>query len=961
MTQDYRKKPSAGYEPQQPAARPKPEWAVSPTPSPNRPPYRDPRVVPPPPVAPPQGPSSRPPARKRSGAAYAFLVGTLIFVLVFALGACLAVGTYLLIARSLPAPEALSSRSASFVNTAIYDRNGQLLYEIFDPEGGRRILVPYEQISPHLINATVATEDGRFWQHPGVDPISIIRAVILNVRGGGIVSGGSTIPQQLVKLVLLSPEERTQQTLSRKIREAVLASEISRRYSKQEILEIYVNEINYGHLAYGIGAASETYFNKKPGDLTLAEAAMLAGLPQAPAYWDPYTDLEKAKRRQTVVLTLMAEEGYITPAEAEAARAEKIELQPLRLDMQAPHYVVWIHQILEQKYGAGVLYRSGLRVTTTLDSRLQQVAQQEVAAHVATLADQKATNGALVALKPDTGEILAMVGSADFNNAEIDGQVNEALALQQPGSSIKPLTYVAAFEKGWTPSTMIWDVTTAWPGADGTPYVPKNYDGKEHGPVMVRQALAQSLNIPAVKALEFVGLPGFLDKAQRMGITTLDRSADYGLSLTLGGGDVTLLEMTGAYAVFANGGRYVPPVAILRIEDSAGNVLQEYRPQSGEQVITPQHAYLITDILSDNQARAPMFGENSVLRLSRPAAAKTGTTDDYRDAWTVGYTPELVAGVWVGNADNTPMKSLAGSRGAGPIWHNFMEKALEGASPRQFARPDGIEEIEISLDGGSLPGPACPADRKRKEIFAAGQGPLGPDYDFHQMVRIDTTTNARATEYCPPELVEERYFFYLPGPDGLKWAADHGIPQPPADLCPVHIGAAQIAIFRPSPGETVGGDVSVYGRTNIPDFDHYIVEYGEGNAPIGWGTVTGPIYTPVDDGLLAVWDVRALFNRDYTLRIVVFDRQGHSAEVRTWVNVYNIPPTDTPWPTLTATPTDTPWPTATATPTETPTGQPTPTETPVVVPTETPTVTPPPTETPTITPTGVITIPFPRP
>ncbi len=303
----------------------------------------------------------------------------LIFVLIFILGACLAVGGYIAIAAGLPAPETLSSRSASFVNTQIYDRNGHLLYEIFDPEGGRRILVPYEQISPYLINATVATEDSRFWQHPGVDPIGIIRAVVQNVKGGGIVSGASTIPQQLVNLVLLSSEERTQQTLTRKIREAVLASEVSRRYSKQEILEIYVNEINYGHLAYGIGAAAETYFSKKPSELTLAEAAMLAGLPQAPAYWDPYTDLEKAKRRQAVVLTLMAQEGYITPAEAEAAKAEEIKLQPLRLDMQAPHYVVWIHQILEQKYGADVLYRSGLRVTTTLDSRLQQIAQQEVA------------------------------------------------------------------------------------------------------------------------------------------------------------------------------------------------------------------------------------------------------------------------------------------------------------------------------------------------------------------------------------------------------------------------------------------------------------------------------------------------------------------------------------------------------------------------------------------------------
>jgi 1A family penicillin-binding protein len=947
MTQDYRKKPASGYESERPEGSQHSGRTTRRVPPLYQPVYRDPRVVPPPPVPPPGRRGSPQPRRKRSGAASAILASILIFVLLFFIGVVVVVGGYIVIARGLPAPEMLRSRSASFVNTEIYDRNGQLLYEIFDPSGGRRILVPYAQISPDLINATVATEDSRFWQHPGVDPIGIIRAVIQNVKGGGIVSGASTIPQQLVKIVLLSPEERTQQTLMRKVREAVLASEVSRRYSKQEILEIYVNEVNYGHLAYGIGEAAETYFSKKPSDLTLAEAAMLAGLPQAPAYWDPYTDLERAKRRQAVVLDLMARDGYITQAQADATKAVEIKLQPQRLDVEAPHYVVWIHQLLEQKYGADVLYRSGLRVTTSLDSRLQQIAQQEVAGHVAELADQKATNGALVAIKPDTGEVLAMVGSADFNNVDIDGQVNEALALQQPGSSIKPITYVAAFEKGWTPATMIWDVTTQWPGAGGEPYTPHNYDGKEHGPVLVRQALAQSLNIPAVKTLEFVGLPGFLDKAQRMGITTLTHPDQYGLSLTLGGGDVTLLELAGAYATFANNGRQVAPVAILKIEDSNGNVLEEYQPQGGEQVVSPQHAYLITDILADNAARAPMFGENSALRLSRPAAAKTGTTDDYRDAWTMGYTPELVAGVWVGNADNTPMKSLAGSRGAAPIWHNFMERALEGTSPQQFSRPDGIEEIEISLDGGSVPSPACPADRKRKEIFAAGQGPLGPEYDFHQFIRIDTSTNARATEYCPPEVVEERYYFYLPGPEGLKWAADHGIPQPPAELCPVHIGPGGIGITQPVAGTTVGGEVAVYGRTNIPDFDHYIVEYGEGNAPIGWGAVAGPIYTPVDDGLLAVWDVRGLDNRDYTLRIVVFDKQGHSAEARTWVVVENIPPTDTPTPTLTVTPTERP------APTETPTLEP-PTATPTETPTETPTVEPPtatPTETPTITPT----------
>jgi 1A family penicillin-binding protein len=894
--------------------------------------------VPPPPPPPP------PPQPRRRGWGSTVLLSLAAVVGLFLLAICLMAAGYAAIAADLPAPEALQGRSASFMSTRIYDRNGNLLHEILDPGGGRRILVPYNEISPHLINATVATEDERFWQHPGVDPIAFIRAVYYNLSERRIVSGFSSIPQQLVRLVLLSPEERTQQTVSRKIREAVLASEVSRRYTKQEILEIYLNEINYGNLAYGIEAAAETYFGKSAGELDLAEAAFLAGLPQAPAYWDPYTNPEGAKRRQGVVLDLMVEAGYVSRSEAEAAKAKDMELQPPQLRVEAPHFVTWVQQLLEEKYGADVLYRSGLRVTTTLDSRLQTIAQQEARAHLEQLQDRHATNAALVAIKPDTGEILAMLGSADFYDAEIDGQVNVALRLRQPGSSIKPVTYVTAFEKGWTPATLIWDVTTEFQDALGRPYVPKNYDGEEHGPVLVREALARSLNIPAVKTLDFVGLPAMLDTAHRLGIESLNRP-DYGLSLTLGGGDVTLLELTSAYATFANGGQRVPPVAILRIEDSSGQVIEEYRQPAGEQVISPQHAYLITDILSDNDARAPSFGANNVLKLSRPAAAKTGTTDDWRDAWTVGYTPDLVAGVWVGNADNTAMKNVAGSRGAGPIWHNFMESALEGQPARQFARPEGIEAFEICVDGGALPSEACPPDRRRTEIFAAGQGPLGPEYAFHQFVRVDRSTEALATEYCPADLIEERYYLVLPGEEGQRWAQQHNIPEPPQATCPVHTGPADVQLFQPLPGETVSGQVLVVGQANMPGFDHYVVEYGEGQDPIGWGLVAGPVYAPVDGGLLASWDASVLANRDYTLRVVAYDQAGHGVEARTWVLVRNEEPTATA--TTTATPTWTPTPPASSTPL--PTWTPTPTFTPTSTPSPTasPTATPSPTVTPT--------------
>lgn len=877
---------------------------------------------------------------RRSRFASVLLLTVLAMVLLFFLGICGVLAAYAAIATDLPPAETLESRSATFLSTRIYDRNGILLYEILDPGGGRRVRVTYDQISPHLINATVATEDARFWQHGGVDPIAVGRAIVQNVEERRVVSGFSSIPQQLVRLVLLSPEERTQETLRRKIREVVLATEVSRRYSHQDILTLYLNEINYGNLAYGIEAAASTYFGKRASELTLAEASLLAGLPQAPAYWDPYADLEHTKRRQAVVLGLMVQEGYISQAQADAALAEELYLQPLEFTAKAPHFVSWVQQLLEQKYGADVLYRTGLKVTTTLDYSLQTIAQEEARAHLASLQDRHVTNAALVSIKPGTGEIVAMLGSVDFYNDEIGGQVNVALRPRQPGSSIKPITYITAFEKGWTPATMIWDIRTEFTDALGRPYVPKNYDGKEHGPVLVRRALAQSLNIPAVKALEHVGLPAMLNTAQRMGIASLNRP-DYGLSLTLGGGEVTLLELTSAYGVLANGGQRVPTVAILRIEDPIGRVIEQYQPPSQNQVISAQHAYLVTDILADNQARAPVFGKNSALKLSRPAAAKTGTTDDWHDAWTVGYTPELVTGVWTGNADNTPMLEVSGVRGAGPIWHNFMERALANQPASQFSPPEGIDEIEISAASGTLPSAACPADRRRVERFAAGQPPLGPEHDFHQFVRIDTTSNQLATDFCPTSLVEERYYYVLPGEEGDYWAEKQGIAQPPAQTCTAHTGPVQVTLYEPVPGQTVSLQALVVGRANVSGFDHYVVEYGEGRDPIGWGSVAGPIYTPVDSGLLAVWDVSGLANWDYTLRIIVYDRWGNGVEARTWVTVQN--PVVTASPTSTITPSPTWTPTPTSTPISIPTLPPVPTILPL------PTITVPPLSTPTPT------------
>ncbi len=895
--------------------------------------------------------------KKRRGATLVqgFLIVALAFAITFFISLGLAIAGYTYIALGLPAPEELRARSIAFASTKIYDRNGGLLYEVFDPQGGRRTLVPLERISPYLRQATIATEDKHFYQHPGVDPIGIARAVWQNVTERSIVSGASTIPQQLARTVFLSPEERAQRTLSRKIKEAVLATEITRRYPKDTILEIYLNTIYYGNLAYGIEAAAETYLGKTAAELSLAEAALLAGLPQSPAIYDPFTNPEAAKARQAIVLDLMVAEGYITPAQAEAARSEELQFVAQRTDIRAPHFVAYVRQLLEQEYGSAILYQGGLQVYTTLDPRLQEIAERVAREQIAALADKHVTNAALVAIRPATGEILAMLGSVDFFDPEIDGQVNVALRLRQPGSAIKPVTYVTAFEKGWTPATLIMDVPTEFPDGANPPYKPTNYDEKFHGPVLVRTALGSSYNIPAVKTLQYVGLPAFLEMAHRLGINSLNRP-DYGLSLTLGGGDVTLLELTGAYAVFANGGRRVPPVAVLRIVDDYGRVIEEYHPPEGEQVISPQHAYLITDILADNEARTPAFGPNSVLRLSRPAAVKTGTTNDWRDNWTVGYTPDLVAGVWVGNSDNTPMAHISGVTGAGPIWHNFMEEALADTPPHEFVRPEGIETIEICADSGTIPSPVCP--RKKLEIFAAGQGPLGPEHDIHQLVRIDRTTGQLATEFCPENLVEEKYFQVYP-PDGREWAEQHGIPQPPTETCTLHTGPAQVAIFQPLEGEQVEGIVPVVGRANMPDFSHYIVEYGVTHDPGGWGPVSGPNNTPVESGLLARWDTRGLHNMGHTLRVLVFDHQGTVVEARVHVVVANPTPTLTPTPLPTSTPLPIPTPTATATPEPTATSTPTlilPTVTPTEVPSVAPTSTATSTEVPTEVSTATLTL-----
>ena len=567
-----------------------------------------------------------------------------------------------------------------FQTTFVYDRNGHLLAELIGE--GRREWVSLDRISPHLINATIATEDATFFTNPGVDPIRIAGAALQNVEQGEIVSGASTITMQLARNLFLGSEERYDQTFDRKIAEAGLATELTRTYTKEELLELYLNLLNYGHLAYGPQAAARTYFGKSAADLNLAEATLIAGIPQSPARFDLFDDFGSAKERQRTVLSLMVRHGFLELEEANAAFATDVELggSPEIDSPYAPHFVDYVVRELDRSLGEGFVRRAGLHIYTTIDMTLQERAQQIVYQQVAALRPRfDMNNGALIALKPGTADILAMVGSVDYRNEEIDGQVNVAVSLRQPGSAIKPILYATAFNDNLiSPATVIWDTPITYTISTVEEYEPLNYDRKFHGPVTARAALANSYNVPAVKLLDAVSVERMLESARRMGVGSLYRGTDwYGLSLTLGGGEVTLLDLATAYHTIANRGLYQPPRCVLTITDGQGQALLEDSSTDGVSAISEEAASLVTDILSDDPARVPMFGAGSQLTLNRPAAAKTGTTDNNRDAWTMGFTRHLLTGVWVGNTDGRPMRNATGAGAAAPVWNEFMRTVLE--------------------------------------------------------------------------------------------------------------------------------------------------------------------------------------------------------------------------------------------------------------------------------------------
>lgn len=662
---------------------------------------------------------------------------------------------YAFILKDLPSPTKLASSSLP-QSTKIYDRNDKLLYTIYSDKN--QSFIPLENIPEDIRNATISIEDKDFYKHGAIDIRGIIRAAYATLFKENL-QGGSTLTQQLVKTSLLTPER----TLQRKVREVLLSFATEVIYPKDKILEMYLNQVPYGGTAYGVEAAAQTYFGKQAKNMSLAESALLAGLPESPTTYSPFgSHPELAKTRQREILQAMEQEGYITSKERKEAEAEKLTYKELTNPILAPHFVLYVKELLVDKYGIQAVEQGGLNVKTSLDYALQEVAQASVSAEIDSLERLRVSNGAALITKPGTGEILAMIGSKNYFDETIDGNVNITISARQPGSSIKPLNYAVGLVKGFTAATVFIDEQVCFPSPGQKPYCPRNYDGSFRGPVLMRESLANSLNIPAVQMLKMNTIEAMIATSSAMGITTFTDPSRYGLSLTLGGGEVYMTDMATAFAVFANQGYRIDLHPILKVTDKEGKVLEEYTPPAspifGKRVLPSGVAYIISDILRDNNARAQAFGTNSELRIgNKPVSVKTGTTNDLRDNWTIGYTPDYLTVVWVGNSDNTPMSGVvSGVTGAAPIWNDLMSYLLENKTVPLPVRPADVISRAVCSNSGLLPPPNDTPDRCsiRQELFIKGQEPKKADQG-RQKVFIDKTTNNLAKP-GQTENVEER-------------------------------------------------------------------------------------------------------------------------------------------------------------------------------------------------------------
>lgn len=689
----------------------------------------------------------------------------------------------------------------------ITDRNNRPLYEILPQEGGRHAVLASENLPACMKLATIAVEDENFYSNPGVDLAGILRAAWINLQGGETIAGGSTITQQVARNLLLA-DERTERSLRRKLRESALAWQMARTFSKDEILALYLNQTFYGGFAYGVEAAAQTYFGKPASELLLPECALLAGLPQAPALYNPFTDPAAARERQLIVLGLMEKDGLISAAERKQAEQVPLSYNAAPFPIRAPHFAWIVKNQVDQLFANGQLdQQASLVIRTTLDLDAQTSAEAAVTRQIENFKAENGlehyvNNAAVVVLDARNGEILALVGSADYFNAAIAGALNMATASRQPGSAFKPFIYAEALNPDqpspWTAATPILDVETIFPTHDGT-YIPQNYNNHEHGPIPVRVALASSLNIPAVATLQKVGVPAMTNLANRLGIASLGNPDEYDLSLALGGGQMSLLELTNAYATFANRGYFPAHSAILDIHNADGKLLYTQEKALQTQVFDPRVAWLISDILSDDNARRIGFGQNSTLKIDRPAAVKTGTTTNFHDNWTVGYTPSLVVGVWVGNSDYQAMREVNGLTGAAPIWAETIRALLKGKPEETFLRPDRLTQIKVCTYSGLLPTPLC--DKTHPEWFIEGTQPTQPDKVYRQ-IWVDALNGQLADASTPETRRQPLTVLDFPAPL-QRWAHSQGLPllsdfssQPSAS----HL--AELTLISPDPGDT---------------------------------------------------------------------------------------------------------------------------------------------------------------
>ncbi len=798
-------------------------------------------------------------------------------------GILFSVGVFAWYYKDLPRPGELRSRSAS-ESTILYDRNGKQIYDISGDE--RRILIKSNEIPEIMKKATVAIEDKNFYSHFGVDFRGLFRAVIFQGRSGG----GSTITQQYIKNAILSP----QRSITRKLKEIILAIELEAVYSKDDILTLYLNEIPYGANIYGVEAASQSFFGHSAKEgLTLSEAATLASIPQAPTRYSPYGNgVDLLIGRKNRVLDAMVKNGSISEEEAKKAKSEAPlvakDFKQKRENFPAPHFVMFIREQLVQKYGEQLVQRGGLRVTTTLDLDMQDKADTAVKDGQKTLTSVKASNAGLVAIDPKTGQILAMVGSVDYFDREHEGNFNVATAERQPGSAGKPIVYATLFKGKWSPSSVLWDVQTDFNG-----YKPNNFDSRFHGPMTIRTALGNSFNIPAVKALQIAGIKDFLNTARDLGITTLDKKTDAGLSLALGGGEVKLVDLTSAYAVMANKGERAPMTGILKIQDSRGKVLDEWKGDT-KQVLAPEIAYEVMHMLSDTDAKKPTFTRLlNVLSVSgKTVAVKTGTTNSYKDAWTVGGTPSIMAGVWAGNNNGDEMDHGGGSTAAAPIWHNFMAKVLADKPNEQFFRPSTITDYTVDFLSGKKPTPA--SGQLVQDIFAPWQLPTQDD-DIHFKVKVCKSNGLLADSLTPQSEIEEKTYtrVHSEHPDNPSWenpvqawARGNGLdPNIPTEKCSITISNPEIRITSPANGASVSGIFGVETENITPPGTTVGVSF----------YVDGTLVATDDsDPFTASINTSSLAPGNHTLRAVIQASNGNSGDSSiTFVTAGdNTPPSD---------------------------------------------------------------------